>query len=52
MEDAARMALDGLEISGKILARDVGVFAVDAVIEELAHRDALDQLRHAPHRAA
>ena len=36
MNDAARLALDGLEIRGIIVARDIGVFAIDAVVEELA----------------
>ena len=49
MHDAPRLALDGLEICGIIVARDVGVFAVLAVIEELADLDALDKIRHAAH---
>ena len=47
MNDAAGIALDGLQIGGKIVARDVGVFAVWAVVEEFAIGNAFDQLRHA-----
>ena len=47
MNDAARLALDGLEIGGIVVARDVGVFAVGTVVEELADLDALDEFRHA-----
>ncbi len=43
------VALDGLEIRRVIVTRDVGVFAVFAVVEELADLDALDQVRHAAH---
>ena len=44
MQRAARRVADGLDVGRVILARDVGVFAVDAVIEELADLDALDQI--------
>ena len=49
MNDAARLAFDGLQVGGVVVARDVGVFAVDAVIEELADWHALDQFGHAAH---
>ncbi len=45
MHDAPRRALDGLEIGGVVVAGDVGVFAVLAVIEELADLDACDKIR-------
>ena len=47
MHNAARPSLNCLQIRCKVATRDVGVLAVGAVIEELADRDALDQLRHA-----
>ena len=49
MNDAPRFALDGLEVRGVIVTRDVGVFAVFAVVEELADLDALHEIRHAAH---
>ena len=44
MDDAARFTLDGFEVGGIVVARDVRVFAVGAVIEEFADGDALDEL--------
>ena len=49
MNDAAAVALDSLEVSGKVVAGDLGVLAVGTVVEEFADRHALDQLRHAAH---
>ena len=46
MNDAAGLAFDGLEIGGVVVAGDVGVFAIFAVVEELADGYALDQLGH------
>ena len=49
MHDAARLACDGLQIRRVVVARDVGVFAILAVIEELADGHALHQFGHAAH---
>jgi hypothetical protein len=46
MDDAARLALDGFEVGGVVGAGDVGVFAVEAVIEEFADRNG-DELGNA-----
>ena len=47
MNDAARRCADGLDVSRVVVARDVGVFAIDAVVEEFADLDALTKIRHA-----
>ena len=52
MDDAARLALDGLQIGGEIVAGDLRIFAIEAVVEEFAYGNALDQLRHAAHVVA
>ena len=44
MDDAVGLAGDGFEIGRVIVAGDVGVFAVRAVIKEFADLNALDQL--------
>jgi len=44
MDDAARLAFDGLEIRGVVAVGGVGVFTVFAMIEELADGDSLDEL--------
>ena len=44
MDDAVGLAGDGFEIGRVIVAGDVGVFAVRAVIKEFADANALDQL--------
>ena len=49
MNDAARRIADGLEVCGVIVARDVSVLAVHAVVQELPDLDALHQFRHAAH---
>ena len=48
MHDAARLAFNGLQIVRGVCAGNVGVFAVDAVVDELADLDALDQLGTPP----
>ena len=40
---------DGLDVGREVVARDVGVFAVHAVIEKFADLDVLDEIRHAAH---
>src|ERR1700739_38786 len=47
MNGAARRGANGLDVGRQVVARDVGVFAVDAVIEELADLDMLNEIRHA-----
>ena len=47
MHSAARGVADGLDVSCEVVARDVGVFAVHAVIEKFANLDALHEIRHA-----
>ena len=47
VDDAARHAANGVEIGGEVSARDVRVFAIEAVVEEFADGDALDEFRHA-----
>ena len=49
MHDAARRAADGFDVGRIVVTRDVGVFAILAVIEKLADLDALDQIGHAAH---
>ena len=49
MDDAPRLAFDGLQVGGVIGAGDVGVLAIHAVVQELAYGDALDQLRQSAH---
>ncbi len=49
MHGAARCGADGLDVGCVVVARDVGVLAVHAVIEKLADLDALDEIRHAAH---
>ncbi len=46
MHGAARRCADGLDVGGVVVTGNVGVFAVLAVIEELADLDALDEIRH------
>ena len=46
MDDAARRGADGFDVSRIVVAGDVGVFAVDAVIEELADLDMFNEVRH------
>ena len=47
MNAAPRLALNGLQVGRKIVARDIGVLLVGAVVDELADGNALDELRHA-----
>jgi len=47
VNDAAGLAFDGFEIGGVVVAGNVGVFAVGAMIEELADLDALDEFGRA-----
>ena len=49
MDDAARLGLDDLEVSGVVGAGDLGVLAVHAVVNEFSNRHALDQLRQSAH---
>ena len=44
MQGAARGVADGFDVGGVVFAGDVGVFAVDAVVEELADFDVLDKV--------
>ena len=46
MHDPMRLAFDGLEVRGVIMARDVGVFAILTVIEKLADGYTLDEFNH------
>ena len=47
VDNAARHAANGVEIGGEVSARDVRVFAIEAVVEEFADGDALDEFGHA-----
>ena len=49
MNGAARRGADGFDVCGVVVTRDVGVFAVFAVIEEFADFYVLDEVRHAPY---
>ena len=49
VDDAARGFADGFEVRGVVVAGNVGVFAVDAMIEEFADLHMLDEFRHAAH---
>ena len=49
MHDAARRVANGLEVGSMVVARDVGVFAILAMIEKLADFDALDKIGDAAH---
>ncbi len=46
MNGAARRSADGLDVSRIVVAGDVGVLAVDAMIEELADLDMFNEVRH------
>ncbi len=49
MHNAARRVADGFDVSRVIVARNIRVFAVFAVIQELPNLDALDQIRRPAH---
>ena len=49
MHNTPRLALNGLQIRGIIVARNIGVLAVHPVIQKLSHLDMLHQLRNAAH---
>ena len=46
MNDAARGVADGFEVSGVVVTGNVGVFAVDAVVEEFANLYVPHELGH------